>query len=184
MLHITGGDSREIDIFKATYNTFTNPKSGVSSHYVIRRSGDVYKFVDDKYASWHAGLVYRPKWSLLKFKNGKPVSPNLYTVGIEFVCGIDQELTDKQYKVGKELIKRLCEKHGIVPDKDHIIPHGFISAYRQMSVEKIDINRLIAQEDVVFSAMRHISSGLLDFKEGLGKIKQALEILTKHKDEG
>ena len=72
VLHIT--DS----IFSSALNTFNNPTSQVSVHYLI---GDdkVYQLVDEKDTAWHCGKVVNPKWTGLI----TGASPNLYTIGIE-----------------------------------------------------------------------------------------------------
>lgn len=73
VLHITGGSS------SSAINTFLNPVSGVSAHYVVRENGMVVKMVEEKDQAWHAGRVLDPKWKNII----QGVNPNQYTIGIE-----------------------------------------------------------------------------------------------------
>ena len=72
-LHITGGTSG------SAINTFLNPASKASAHYVVKEDGEVVMMVREEDQAWHAGAVIRPTW-----KNIIPgANPNQYTIGIE-----------------------------------------------------------------------------------------------------
>ena len=70
VIHYTGMQS-ELESLKR----LLNPKSKVSSHFLISRSGKVYRLVKDKQIAWHAG---KSCWG--KFKN-----LNKNSIGIELV---------------------------------------------------------------------------------------------------
>lgn len=49
VIHSTGGSAL------SGLRWLTNPRSGVSSHYVIDRAGTIFQLVDDAHRAWHAG---------------------------------------------------------------------------------------------------------------------------------
>ena len=59
VIHYTGMQSKI-----ASIKRLVNPKSKVSSHYLINKKGKIYNLVKDKRVAWHAG-----KSSWLIFKN-------------------------------------------------------------------------------------------------------------------
>jgi N-acetylmuramoyl-L-alanine amidase len=68
VLHGTGSSARSAEAW------LTNPKSGVSAHYLVSKSGEVVRMADPfRETTWHAGSSTGPE--------GKGV--NAYSVGIE-----------------------------------------------------------------------------------------------------
>ena len=70
VIHYTGMQSERESIKR-----LCDPKSKVSSHFLINRQGNIYRLVDDNKVAWHAG---KSKWQ--NFKN-----LNKYSIGIELV---------------------------------------------------------------------------------------------------
>ena len=70
VIHYTGMQSE-----RESVSRLCNPKSKVSSHFVISQNGRVYKLVQDNQIAWHAG---RSCWG--KYKN-----LNKTSIGIELV---------------------------------------------------------------------------------------------------
>ena len=70
VLHYTGMQSERESIIR-----LCNPKSKVSSHFVINKNGKIYRLVKDNQIAWHAG---KSCWG--KFKN-----LNKNSIGIELV---------------------------------------------------------------------------------------------------
>ena len=58
---------------KDAINRLTSSKSKVSSHYFIKKNGDILNLVPDLYVAWHAGVS---SW-------GNYRSLNKYSIGIE-----------------------------------------------------------------------------------------------------
>lgn len=81
----------------STIQWFQNPKSQVSSHYMLDRAGKIYQFVKDEDRAWHA------------------VGANHDSIGIEF-CALDQQMTPNQNQMGQALIKWLLQKYKLHPD--------------------------------------------------------------------
>src|SRR5262245_14133452 len=59
--------------FRSSLDWLRNPKSGVSSHYLISKTGDIAQLVDESEQAWHAGV---------SFWRGR-TNLNRYSVGIE-----------------------------------------------------------------------------------------------------
>ena len=68
ILHYTGMVSEKKAIKK-----LINEKSKVSSHYFIKKNGEIINLLPDTYEAWHAGVS---KWKKLR-------SLNKYSIGIE-----------------------------------------------------------------------------------------------------
>ena len=69
VVHVTDG------LFPGDLNWLRNPKSQVSSHFLIAPDGTVHQLVAEANAAWHAGRVQNPTAPLKK-----NVNPNLYCV--------------------------------------------------------------------------------------------------------
>ena len=118
IIHYTGM-KKESDAIKRLCDV----KSEVSSHYFIKKNGDLLNLVPDLYNAWHAG-----KSSWKKFK-----SLNRYSIGIE----IDnpghlfkyKKYSFKQISSLTKLLKVLKKKYKI--KKQNILGHSDISPNRK-----------------------------------------------------
>ena len=99
VFHYTGM-KREIDAI----NKLTSVKSKVSSHYFIKKNGEISILVPDLYVAWHAGVS---SWE--KYK-----SINKYSIGIEIsnpghdnkYKKFSKEQINSIYKLSRYLIKK------------------------------------------------------------------------------
>lgn len=107
-----------------TDSWFENPFSGVSSHYGIGKTGEIHQYVEESNTAWHAGVVYKPTWKMMK----PGLNPNLYTIGIEHEGTANSTWTDALKESSAKLIKDICTRYNIPIDRDHIIGHYEISA--------------------------------------------------------
>ncbi len=104
-------------------NRLTNQKSKVSSHYFIKKSGEILTLVPELYTAWHAGISY--------WKNYK--SLNKYSIGIEISNpGHDfkyENFSKNQIKSVLNLSKYLAKKYKI--NSKFILGHSDISPNRK-----------------------------------------------------
>ena len=118
ILHYTGM-KKELDAI----NRLCNPKSKVSSHYFVKKSGKVINLVPDSYVAWHAG---KSRW-------GKFNSLNKYSIGIEIQnSGHDNNYENfslKQIKSLRLLLKKLIFIYKISPK--NILGHSDIAPNRK-----------------------------------------------------
>jgi len=70
IIHYTGMQSERESI-----DRLCNPYHKVSSHYLINRSGKIYRLVKENYSAWHAG---KSNWDKMK-------NLNKYSKGIELI---------------------------------------------------------------------------------------------------
>ena len=70
IIHYTGMQSE-----RESLKRLTSPNSKVSCHYLINRTGDIFKLVNEKNIAWHAG---KSMW-------GKSKNLNKNSIGIELV---------------------------------------------------------------------------------------------------
>ena len=119
IFHYTGM-KKEIDAI----NKLTNEESKVSSHYFIKKNGEILTLVPDLYISWHAGIS---NWK--KFK-----SINKYSIGIEISnMGYNYKYNNfnkKQIKSIVRLSNFLIRKYKI--KSKFILGHSDISPDRKI----------------------------------------------------
>ena len=118
ILHYTGMQSMRVSLKR-----LLNPKSKVSCHYLIDRSGQIIKLAEDNEVAWHAG---KSKWK--KFK-----SLNKYSIGIEIHNPGHEhgykKFSKKQIFSFIKLLKYLKKKYNI--QKTNILGHSDISPNRK-----------------------------------------------------
>ncbi len=86
----------------------------VSSHFLIRRGGELIQFVSCHERAWHAGIsVWQDK-----------LNCNDYSIGIELEGTTDREFTEEQYLSLLELVKLLKKYYPIIDlvGHQHIAP--------------------------------------------------------------
>lgn len=117
-----GGDGI-IELFTNQLNPDEHPyyamihTAKVSSHFLIRRDGELIQFVPCSHRAWHAGVS--------KWKNRERC--NDFSVGIELEGSDFEAFTEMQYKTLNSLIKSLQEKY---PIRD-IVGHSDIAPDRK-----------------------------------------------------
>ena len=104
-----------------TLNWFENKASGVSSHYVIDKNGDIIQCVSDTDKAWHAGDS--DLW-------GVP-NANEFSIGIELVNlnNDKDEYTPEQMASLIELCTELCSTYNIPLNR--VVGHQDISPGRK-----------------------------------------------------
>ncbi|MEW6748538.1 MAG: peptidoglycan recognition family protein [Candidatus Micrarchaeota archaeon] len=92
-------------------NTFENPESKASAHYVIMEDGRIHHMVDDGDTAWHAGPNANPSY-----------------IGIE-IAGYAEKpgfsFTDAQYQSAALLVNHLMREHGI--ERESVVSHQWVS---------------------------------------------------------
>ena len=73
IFHYTGMKNEKIAI-----NTLTDIQSEVSSHYLIKKSGEIVSLVPELYIAWHAGLS---SWKNLKSLNNNSIGVEIVNPG-------------------------------------------------------------------------------------------------------
>ena len=118
ILHYTGM-KKESQVSKR----FWDEKSKVSTHYFIKKNGQVVNFVPELYEAWHAG---KSKWK-------KEKSLNKYSIGIEIQNpGHNYKyvnFTMKQIITIKKLLKKIIKKYKI--ELRNILGHSDIAPERK-----------------------------------------------------
>jgi hypothetical protein len=120
--------------------TFRDPRSGVSAHYGVGKSGRVHQFVEEGDTAFHAGTVVEPTWRLID----PNVNPNLYTVGIEHEGQPQDIWPAEQYGASAALVREIAGRWQIALDRDHIIMHREIRASKTCP-GVVDMDRLIRE---------------------------------------
>ncbi len=118
VFHYTGMKSE-----KNAINRLINEKSKVSSHYFLKRNGEIILMVPDLYIAWHAGVS---KWKKLS-------SLNKYSLGIEISNKGHgngyQQFSKKQIQSLIRLSKSIIKKYKV--KKINILGHSDIAYNRK-----------------------------------------------------
>ena len=118
ILHYTGM-KKESEAIKRLCDS----KSKVSSHYFIKKNGEVLNLVPDLYTAWHAG---KSEWKKIK-------SLNKYSIGIEISNPGHEhrykKFSSKQILSLAKLLKYLIKKYNI--KKQNILGHSDIAPNRK-----------------------------------------------------
>lgn len=94
-----------------------------SCHYCVDTNGDVYKMGNDTDILWHAGVS---SWNGLTDLNN-------HSIGIETIGPMSNGgFTDEQRKAVAELIKYLCDLHGLTAD--NVVRHKDIAPQRKVDI--------------------------------------------------
>ncbi len=110
---------KEIDAI----NKLTNQESKVSSHYLIKKNGEILKLVPDLYISWHAGVSC---WKNYKSLNKHSLGIEISNPGHEFKY---KKFNQKQINSILKLSKYLVKKYKI--KSKYILGHSDISPDRK-----------------------------------------------------
>jgi N-acetylmuramoyl-L-alanine amidase len=118
IFHYTGMKSES-----GALNKLTEIQSEVSSHYLIKKNGEIIKLVPDLFIAWHAG---KSSW-----KNYKSLNPN--SIGIEITNPGHEygykKFTKKQISSLLKLSSFLIKKYKISPK--NILGHSDIAVLRK-----------------------------------------------------
>ena len=107
VIHHTGGNDIDASAEEIHGWHKKNDWAGIGYHYVIRKDGTIERG--------------RPEWAIGSHAYGE----NSHTIGIHVSGDFESAIpTDQQIKSCKALIKDICGRYGIIPDRAHIVGHG------------------------------------------------------------
>ena len=130
VIHYTGMQSERESMFR-----LCNPKSKVSSHFVINQNGKIYRLIQDYYTAWHAG---KSCWGKYKNLNKNSIGIELVNKGHKFgYTNFKKKQLFSLIKICKSLIKKYKIK------KRNIVGHSDIAPLRKIDPgEKFPWKRL------------------------------------------
>ena len=99
------------------------PKFKVSSHYLIKKNGEIITLVPDLYEAWHAGLS---SWESYSSLNKNSIGIEITNPGHQFGY---RNFSKKQICSLEKLLKHLIKKYQI--KKEYILGHSDISPNRK-----------------------------------------------------
>ena len=118
IIHYTGM-KKEFDATKR----LQDPKSKVSSHYMIKNNGNIINLVPDLYEAWHAGVS---SWKHFVSLNKNSIGIELTNPGHQFKY---RNFSYNQIFSLKHLLNILIKKYKI--KKDNVLGHSDISPSRK-----------------------------------------------------
>ena len=119
VIHYTGMQSERESIKR-----LCNPRSKVSSHYLINRRGKILRLVQDRHVAWHAG---KSCWGRYKNLNKNSIGIELVNKGHQFGY---TSFKKKQISSLVNLCKKLIKKYKI--KKKNVIGHSDIAPLRKI----------------------------------------------------
>ena len=104
-------------------NRLTNIQSEVSSHYLIKKNGEIVMMVPDLYTAWHAGASY---WKNFKFLNKNSIGIEISNPGHNLKY---KKFSTKQIQSILKISKFLIKKYKI--KKKNVLGHSDIAPSRK-----------------------------------------------------
>jgi len=109
---------------RESLDRLTDPKSKVSSHYVINQKGKIFRLVNDNQIAWHAG---KSCWGKYKNLNKNSIGIELVNKGHQFgYTNFKKRQLSSLIKICKSLIKKYKIK------KRNIVGHSDIAPLRKI----------------------------------------------------
>jgi len=119
IIHYTGMQSERESMIR-----LCNPRSKVSSHFVINQNGKIYRLVQDNQIAWHAG---KSCWAQYKNLNKNSIGIELVNKGHQFgYTNFKKKQLSSLTKICKSLIKKYKIK------KKNVIGHSDVSPLRKI----------------------------------------------------
>ena len=109
---------------KEAIQKLTNIQSEVSTHYFIKKNGEIIRMVPDLYVAWHAGIS---RWKKYKLLNKNSIGIEISNPGYQFGY---VNFSKKQIKSLIKLTIILIKKYKI--NNNHILGHSDVSPDRKM----------------------------------------------------
>ncbi len=169
---------------KEAINRLISNKTKVSSHYLIKKSGEILTLIPDLYVAWHAGVSSWQNYKLI----------NKYSIGIEISnAGHDhnyKNFTVKQIKSILKLSKYLIKKYKI--KSKFILGHSDIAPKRKkdpgekfpwkvLSKNKIGLWHDLNQKDLFIKRKKEITKFEQKvFIQNLNKIGYPVGLINKN----
>ena len=130
IIHYTGMKSET-----AAIERLCNPKSKVSSHYFIKKNGEILNLIPDNYIAWHAG---KSRWKKKNFLNKNSIGIEIQNPGHSFNY---PNFSEKQIVALKKLLRFLMKKYKVL--KKNVLGHSDIAPDRKKDPgEKFPWHRL------------------------------------------
>ena len=118
IIHYTGMKKES-----AAIKRLQNPKSKVSSHYLIKNNGQILRLVPDLYEAWHAGVS---TWKNLKSLNHNSIGIEMTNPGHQYGY---KNFSSRQIFSLKKLLNFLIKKYRV--KNRYILGHSDISPGRR-----------------------------------------------------
>jgi len=135
IFHYTGMKKESDEI-----NRLTNIGSKVSSHYLIKRNGDIVILVPDLFVAWHAGKSY---WKKFKLLNKNSIGIEISNPGHQFNY---KKFSQKQINSILKLSKFLIIKYNI--NSKNILGHSDIAPHRKKDPGEKFPWKLLAKKNI------------------------------------
>jgi len=101
-----------------------NPKSKVSSHFLINQKGKVYRLIQDNQIAWHAGIS---SWAKYKNLNRNSIGIELVNKGHSFgYTNFKKKQISSLIKICKKLVKKYKIK------KKNVVGHSDVAPLRKI----------------------------------------------------
>ena len=118
IIHYTGMKSET-----AAIERLCNPKSKVSSHYFIKKNGEILNLIPDNYIAWHAG---KSRWKKKNFLNKNSIGIEIQNPGHSFNY---PNFSENQIVALKKLLRFLMKKYKVL--KKNVLGHSDIAPERK-----------------------------------------------------
>ena len=144
IIHYTGMQSERESLIR-----LCNPKSKVSSHFVINQNGKVYRLVQDRQIAWHAG---KSCWGKYRKLNNSSIGIELVNKGHQFGY---TNFRKKQLLSLIMVCKTLIKKYKII--KKNVVGHSDVSPLRKIDPGEKFPWKLLAKKTLEFGMVAKLA---------------------------
>jgi N-acetyl-anhydromuramyl-L-alanine amidase AmpD len=104
---------------------FNNPRSQVSAHYGITKTGSIHQYVKEEDTAYHAGIhgADFAKATAQVVKDRLNVNPNQYSIGIEHEGQAGDVWPEAMLEASRALVRRCAATWNIPLDRYHVVGH-------------------------------------------------------------
>ena len=169
VIHYTGMQSERESIKR-----LCNPKSKVSSHYLISQNGKVYQLVMDNRIAWHAG---KSCWGKYKNLNKNSIGIEMVNKGHKFgYTNFKKKQLSNLIKICQNLIKKYKIKSQNIVGHSDIAPLRKLDPGEKFPWEKLGKNKIgiwhsLRERDLIkFRKIKIINKFKVEFINKLKKI--------------
>lgn len=155
----------DVGTWEGTTSWILSPKSKVSYHIYISKSGEVRQFVEMNKRAWHCGVS---EWKGYKNLND-------YSIGVCFQNKGNEDYADAQIRAGLEVCKNIMEHYDIA----EVVRHRDIAPNRKVDPNNKFPWELFKKELNVDANFRTVTTPL-NLRSGIGTTNPVMKVLDQN----
>lgn len=154
--------------------TYSNPNSRQSMHYIVTTAGFVWQCVQDTNTAWHCAGLHKPSWKQVKSN----VNPDLYTIGVACELTKEGELSATAFTTLAELLSHLAYYWDLSLSEEVMIGHNQLNSLAHANCPAPALNLPVIIQKVRLGILETDSND-----QFVARIEQLSREITQYKTE-